>query len=219
MAGANYFLYRAIGQMNAALADLIQFTAPVFVVVWMAITRQESLDRPKLFGMALSIVGCGFALGVTGIKEVPPTSGIVSALLSAVCFATTMILGKRMTGNLPVITNLHFALMFATIFWLFITPPWVLAGRIQSSGHFGILVLFSITSILLPYLFFFAGLSRVSASRAGIVSTFEPVVVALASWVFLSEPLAKVQILGVFLVCSAIIIVEATSAKPIKNQI
>lgn len=211
IAGANFFLYHAIGQMNAALADLIQFTAPVLVVLWMWMRRQEPLDRPKLVALALSIAGCTLALGVVGTPIIAPAAGVVSAAISAICFATVLVLGKTISARHSLLTYLNYSLLFAGLFWLIINPPWQLAGHMATPSAAGLLVLFSITSILLPYLFFFAGLQRVPASRASIVSTFEPVVVAIGSWIFLRESLGALQIVGILLVCSAIILIEVTS--------
>jgi len=214
IAGANFFLYRAIAEMNAALADLIQFTAPILVVLWMWIRRRELLDQPKLVALGLSTAGCALALGITGAPVSAPTGAVASAALSAICFATVLILGKELSGRHHILTYLNYSLLAATLFWLIISPPWSLANQIKSPSHLAILVLFSVTSILLPYLFFFSGLKRVPASRASIVSTFEPVVVAIGSWLFLAEPLAGSQVVGVLLVCAAIVLIELTTKTP-----
>lgn len=213
IAGANYFLYRAIGEMNAALADLIQFTAPVLVTVYMAARKEEPLDTAKVVSLVMATLGCALALGVTSLNIAAPPLALASAGLSAICFATTLVLGKHVSGSTPLPVYLHYALLSASVLWLVITPPWVLVSRIQNLQTFGILVLFSITSILMPYLFFFAGLRRIPASRASIASTFEPVVVAAASWMLLSERLSTVQVLGMVLVCAAIVLVEITSPR------
>lgn len=213
IAGANFFLYHAISQMNAALADLLQYLAPVMVVIWMWLRKLEPLDRPKLVALALSLCGCALALGLTHQALHAPLGGVISGVLSALCFATVLILGKRLSGEHHLLTYLHYSLLCAAIFWVFVHPPWSLADRIDGLRHLGTLILFSIGSILIPYLCFFAGLSRVPASRAGIVSTFEPVVVAIGSWVFLNETLSVSQWFGVVLVVAAIVIVELTSGR------
>lgn len=213
IAGANYFLYHAIGSMNAALADLIQFTAPIIVVVWMWAMRQEGLSKAKLSALMLSVIGCALALNVTSLHTSQPLSAVASAGLSALCFATVLILGKAVSRKYSVLTYLNYALLSATMFWLVVVPPLTTTQQVTDPTKLLILVIFSVTSILLPYTFFFLGLARVPASRAGIVSTFEPVVVAIGSWLFLSEALAGVQILGIVLVCAAIIIVELSTGR------
>lgn len=213
IAGANYFLYHAIGSMNAALADLIQFTAPIIVVVWMWATRQEGLSKAKLSALMLSVVGCALALNVTSLHTSQPLSAVVSAGLSAVCFATVLILGKAVSRKYNVLTYLNYALLSATVFWLIVVSPQSTLEQVSDPQKLLTLIIFSVTSILLPYTFFFLGLARVPASRAGIVSTFEPVVVAIGSWLFLSEALAGIQILGIVLVCAAIIIVELSTGR------
>lgn len=158
MAGANYFLYKAIGEMNAALADLIQFTAPILVVVWMWVRQLEPLGKYKVIALVLSLIGCAGALGVTDLKIKAPGGALASAFASAVCFASVLILGKAVSANYNVFTYLNYALLGATLFWFFITPPWSMADRIGNWNSLILLFSFGVTSILVPYLFFFAGL-------------------------------------------------------------
>lgn len=211
MAGANFFLYWAISHMNAALADLIQFMAPAIVVVWMWARKLEPLDKPKVTALAMSLVGCALALGVTGSVGTIPPLAVASACASAVCFASVMILGKKISASYSMPTYLNYALLSASLFWFIATPSTRFVNAFSDVGLLATLVVFAVTSILLPYSAFFLGLQRVPASRAGIVSTLEPVVVALGSWVFLSEGLTATQVVGMGLVVAAIILIETTS--------
>src|SRR5690606_19374374 len=128
------------------------------------------------------------------------------------------ILGKSISAKYSLVTYLNYALLSATVFWLMVVPPWKLVAQVQNPIHLLTLVVFAVTSILLPYTFFFLGLQRVPASRASIVSTFEPVVVALASWIFLSAHLMSVQLVGILLVCFAIVLVETTSSAAVTES-
>jgi drug/metabolite transporter, DME family len=209
-AGANFFLYFALAGMDAAVADLIQFTAPVMVVVWMWLRRFEPLDRPKLVALALSIAGCALALGALGSLARPmPPLRVGSAVLSAICYAFLIVWGKHLGKRYPMWTYLHYALLTATLFWSAVVPFREWAPVIDQPVLIPILAGFGILSIALPYICFFSGLKRVSASRAGIVSTWEPVAITIAAWAFLGESLNAWQIVGIALVLAAIIVVEA----------
>lgn len=211
MAGANFFLYYAIGLMNVAVADLIQFTAPVMVAAYLAVRGAERLDRAKAAALVLSLTGCALALNFTGTTGVFPPVAIASAIASAVCFAFLIVYGKGLTAQYSLWTYLHYALLAATIFWCLVNPPHQLVHRLADPAAAGRLIGFALLSILVPYVFFFSGLRRVPASRAAIVSTFEPVVMAVGSWLALGDPLRPVQVAGVALVVVAIALVELTS--------
>lgn len=211
MAGANFLLYFAIGRMNVAVADLLQFTAPIMVATYMALRGFEPMDLPKAFALVLSLVGCALALNLTGSTGSLPLVGVISALGSGVCFAFVIVYGKRVSARHSVWTYLHYALLAATIFWCIVNPPQHALLRMTDPAAAVRLVGFAMLSIFAPYTFFFNGLKRVAASRAAIVSTFEPVVMALGSWLALGDPLHPVQVVGMALVLAAIALVELTS--------
>jgi drug/metabolite transporter (DMT)-like permease len=98
--------------------------------------------------------------------------------------------------------------MGASLFWMFVVPPWNFAEEIRTLSRLGILVAFAILSVVIPYICFFSGLKRVPASRAGIVSTWEPVMICITAWLVLSEHLSPSQVVGIACVLAAIAIVE-----------
>lgn len=212
MAGANYLLYFAIGRMNVALADLIQFSAPLLVAIYLAARGVEKMDVPKGIALLLSLFGSGLALGALSGPLDMPAIAVASAVASAFCYAFLLVFGKGLTRQYSIWTYLHYALLTATLFWLCVRPPHLLphlATPWNAARLFG----FAMLSLLTPYILFFSGLKRVPASRAGIVSTFEPVVMAVGSWLVLGDALRPAQVVGVALVLTAIVVVEATSSR------
>lgn len=210
MAMANFGLYFSFQQgMDTAVADLIQFTSPVIVALWMWSRGFESMDAGKIIALALSVVGCGLALGAFHASWSATTLGLLSVTGSALCYAFLIIWGKHLSRRYSTLTYLHYGLLWAAIFWAFVRPPWVFAARIASPSVFPWLVLFAVCSILVPYLCFFTGLRRVPASRAAIVSTWEPVFITVCAWAVHGEALSASQLLGIGLVVGAICIVEA----------
>jgi drug/metabolite transporter, DME family len=155
------------------------------------------------------LIGCALALGVVakGVSKVNAI-GVASAFASALCYAFLLVFGKHLTRRYALATYLFYALMGAFIFWVVVNPPWMFVAQVGTWRLAGLLFLFAMISVLLPYIFFFMGLQRVPASRAGIVSTWEPVWITIAGWIVLGERLAPSQLLGVGLVLAAIIIIE-----------
>ncbi|MGI8908256.1 MAG: DMT family transporter [Candidatus Sumerlaeaceae bacterium] len=211
VAGANFMLYFAINRMNVAVADLIQFTAPLLVALYLSARGIERMDLPKVLALALSLIGSGLALGVVNGSFNLPAIAVASAFASALCYGFLIVFGKGLTRDYSMWTFLHYALLTATLFWLCITPPMEFVQHLKEPAELARLFGFGMLSILLPYVFFFSGLKRVPASRAGIVSTFEPVVMAVGSWLVLGDPLSRWQVVGVALVLAAIAVVEMTS--------
>jgi drug/metabolite transporter (DMT)-like permease len=209
VAGSNYCLYDAISRMDAAVADVIQFTAPVIVALWMWARGFEPMDKPKAVALVLSMSGVVLALGVFERHARVTGMGAAMAGASAIAYSFLIVWGKHLSRQYSRLTMLHYGFLAASVFWFFVNPPWRLAPRLADPSVLGMTVVMSLTSVVVPYSCFFAGLKRVSASRAGIVSTFEPVFIAICAWALLGENLLPIQLAGIALVLSAIVIVEA----------
>jgi drug/metabolite transporter, DME family len=208
VAGANFFLYFAVGKMDTAVADLIQFTAPLMVALWMWQRGFETMDRSKIAALTLSLVGSALALGVLEGGRTLNAIGAASAIASAFCYAFLIVWGKHLSRRYSMATYLHYALLGASLFWACLTPPWRFVAVIGNGRTLLLLVGFAVTSVFIPYQCFFAGLKRVPASRAAIVSTWEPVFVTICAWAFLGENLSILQVCGIVLVLAAIATIE-----------
>lgn len=216
MAGANYLLYDSLRFIEAAVADTIQFTAPALVMLWFALTREESLTRRRVIALALSFAGCALALNLHATRELPAFRGAGTALLSALCYATLLVVGKGLAQRYRSLTYLHYCLLTAALFWCAFQAPWTLAISAWQAGTLPFLLAFAVTSALLPYSMLFAGLRRIPATSAGIVSTWEPVVIAIGAWVTLGESLGVVQVSGIVLVLAAILLVNTERMAAVK---
>jgi drug/metabolite transporter (DMT)-like permease len=209
MAGSNFLLYFAIQRMDTAVADVIQFTAPVLVALWMWWRGFEGFDRPKAAALALSFAGTALALGAFAGAGTANPVGVAAAAASALCYAFVLVWGKHLSRLYRPATYLHYSMLAAALFWMCVVPPWRFAGRVAEARVLATLVVFAVTSSVIPFACFFAGLKRVPASRAGIVSTFEPPVIVILAWAFLGEGLHLMQLAGIAMVLAAIVIVEA----------
>lgn len=212
IAGSNFFLYYAFQHMAAALADLIQFTAPLFVALWMWWRGFEKMDLQKALALGLALIGCGLALGVgKGSMASMSGVGVMAALTSMFCYAFLIIMGKHVGSRFAVSTYLHYSLAGAALFWLCVKPGEFVSRLVSDPTLTCMLISFTVLSIIGPYGLFFAGLKRVPASRAGIVGTWEPVFITIGAWLVLGEAFKATQIVGILLVLAAIVLAEISS--------
>jgi drug/metabolite transporter (DMT)-like permease len=101
----------------------------------------------------------------------------------------------------------------AAVFWIIVNPPWVIARGHYSSGHWIFMTVFSVTSILLPYSFYFGGLRHLDATRAVVTSCLEPVFSIAIAAIFLGELVGPVQMAGMAVVLAATVIVQLPDRK------
>lgn len=212
VAGSNYFYYAAIKETNVSTSILVQYTAPIMVMIYVTIVQKEKLTLPKLLALILSVSGIILAIGAYDISILKGTGyGISLALLAAVSFSIFNISGKELTKRYTVWTGLIYLFGSAALFWSFVNTPADIIKAHYTAQDWGVFAIIAVISILLPYSLYYYGLHHIQSSKAIIVSTLEPVVAIVSEWLFLGRSMGAVQIIGAVLVISAIVLLQRTS--------
>ena len=203
MAGANVTYYITMRESTVATAILLQYAAPLLVMLYALISREERLTMSRVLPGLLAVGGCYFALGGWSATAVSAPA-LVMGILSAFCFGFLTVFTRHADQGLNTLTVTLYAIGFAALFWA--VEMVVTARQIPplTPGTWGALVLLAVVSILIPYLLFFAGLRRIGPTQAVVCATLEPIVAIGSAALFLGESLTPPQIAGAAVVIAAI---------------
>jgi len=210
IAVTNFTYYFTVKESTVATAILVQNAAPVLVMIYaVAISKEEEFTGIKVISLALALCGCFLAVSGGSWRDIKLSGwAAVSAPISMLTYAFMLIASKRLLRNYDVWTMLVTALGFATIFWLFVNPPWVVLSKGYDFTDWGIFLGFAVASILLPYICFASGLKLLEATTAGIITTLEPVVAITVAWLALGEAINAIQIGGAIAVIAAVLLLQ-----------
>jgi drug/metabolite transporter (DMT)-like permease len=198
--------YYSISVLGVGLAILLQYLAPALIVAWQA-ARGVRTSWPMLGSVTAAITGT--ALLVSGVDTRalhPHTWQWAIGFGTAIVFAFYILYSKRLLARYAPETVLVWSFAVAAAFWAVVTPPWRIVAAGYDAPTWGLFALIGITSVLVPFALFYAGLRRMSSSQAAIVATLEPVIAVVSSAVALREGLALVQWAGAVLVLAASIV-------------
>jgi drug/metabolite transporter (DMT)-like permease len=209
IAGSNFTYYFTLNEINVATAIIMQYTAPVLVVLYGVLSRSERITPVKLSAMFLSLLGCAFVVRIFEVQFLNLSKiGLLSGVASALCWAFFNVYGKKVGQRYNVWGSLTFSLMFAGIFWLMFNPPWKILNSDFSLSDWIVFFIFAMISVLIPYFFYFTGLKFIQPSSAIITSTLEPVVAIISAWVIVEEKLSLIQLIGAIFVISAVALLQ-----------
>ena len=210
-AGANFTYYAVIKESTVATGILLQYTAPVFVMLYAVRTGMERFSGLKLVAALVSLAGCFLAVGQydPGAVALTPTV-LLTGAASVFCFAFLTVYSRRLIARYRTWTVTFYAVLFATLFWFLINPPWVMVSGVMAPELWAALVVLAVISVLLPHTLFIAGLRTIDASRGIIISTLEPVVAILSAALILSEHLSAIQVVGAAMVVAAVVGLNAS---------
>ncbi len=173
VAASNYFYYLAIQRTNVATAIIVQYTAPIWVLLY---TVARGLQKPTLQRVAavgLAVTGIALVIGLFGGGGLRlDTIGVIAALLAAFSFAFYNIGGHNILARLDRWIVLLYTTCSASLFWIVVNPPWKITAAHYSGEQWLFLLLFSLISVLAPFSFYFAGTatSRADTGHRGQLS-------------------------------------------------
>ena len=212
--------YAAIDRLEIGVALVIQYTAPLILLVWLRVRYGRRL-APSLWGaVALSIAGCFLV-----VRAYDPGAldglGVAAAVGAALTFAIYMVASERAGQRHEPVTTLLWAFLFASLFWAVVQPWWTFPfDRLDVWLAVGVILV----GTLFPFICVVAALRHIPAPRAAIAATLEPVLAAIFAWFMHDEELAAVQISGGVVVLVAVLWVqshrpdlEAEMAPPLKE--
>jgi DME family drug/metabolite transporter len=209
VAASNYLYYLSIQRTNVATAIILQYTAPVWVLLY---TVARGLQRPTLRRIAavgLAVTGIAVVIGIFGSGGFRLDAiGVMAALGAAFSFAFYNIGGHSILARYDRWTVLMYVILSASLFWIIVNPPWKIAAAHYSGNQWFFLLLFSLLSVLAPFALYFAGLQHLEPTRAIVVSCLEPVFSIVIAAGVLGEVMRPLQTVGIALVLVAIVVVQ-----------
>jgi len=198
--GNTFTYFKALETVPAATVALLVFSYPVIVTVLSALLGLESLTPRGLAAAVLAFAGCALTAGGT----IAGGPGVAFALMTAVIYATYVVLGSRFAAEVPAETAaLHVAQVCAMAYL-----PWALAeGRGMPAGPWAwvVVVAIAVVPTVVALRAFLSGLARVGPGRAAVLSSLEVVVTMALSLTLLGERLGPRQWAGAALILGAVV--------------
>ena len=214
LAAVHFTYFQTISLTNVATAILLEYLAPVLVLIVSVAFLGQRFTWALPTGVALSISGCALVVGAVGGDGLSVSAaGIAWGLASAVFFAFYSLQGSVAAVRFSPFTTLVYGLGFATLFWLVIIGPSMLT--VFSDARTAAAVVFmAVVSTVVPFGAFLTALRYIPPTNAVIASTIEPFLAGIGAYALFGESLTMTQLLGGVLVVAAIVVVQLPQKEP-----
>lgn len=194
-------------ECSLAVAAILLYTSPAFVVLLSALLWRDRLTGRKLLALALTFVGCIFVTGVyAGGMTITPR-GFLLGLGAGFFYALYSIFGRYALAHYGPYTVTFYTFAFAGVGSLVFLKPEqmaVLGNAPMALVAFGLVVVCTV----LPYLLYTAGLARMDSGKAAIIASVEPVVAALVGIAVFHESMSPATGLGVVSILAAVLLLH-----------
>jgi drug/metabolite transporter (DMT)-like permease len=208
-AGSNFFYYLAIQKATVATAITLQYTAPVWVLLYMVLSGVERPSLRSVASVALALAGIALTIGLFQASFRLNLVGAAAGIIASFCFALYNIMAPPLVRRNHPLTVMLYTLGSAAILWAVLNPPWRVLAANFGAAQWRFLFLFACLSMLVPYILYFNGLKYLDPTRAIIASCLEPVFAVLLAAAFAGEAVRGLQVGGVAAVLASTLIVQA----------
>jgi drug/metabolite transporter (DMT)-like permease len=194
--------FSALQHASAGLVALLLYLYPVLVGLLAALFLGEAMTWRKAALLALSFVGSVLTIGAGGGS----LQGILLGIACALIYSLYILVGGRYLGGVDAIgSSTVVCLSAAAVMGALggLMPPRLPSGAGGWAAVAGIALISTVVAIWA----FLAGMQRLGAGRAAILSTLEPVVTVLLAALCLQEPLLPLQLAGGALILAAAVLV------------
>ncbi len=203
--GMYCFFMLAVTSIPVAVATVLLYTAPLWVMLFSRLFLAEPFTRLKTIALFIAFLGCFLVVRGYDLHSLHLNlRGVLYGLAAGVSYAMLSILGKVGLKRYTALSSMTYALCFGALFMWFIRPPWVLLSRSYSLSQWTALWSLAVLCTVVPNVLYVLGLSAVEAGKASIIATLEPPVAALLALLVFGETLELWQVLGMLLVLTGV---------------
>ena len=204
----NFCYFNCIQSSSLAVAALLLYTAPAFVMLMSLLLFGESFTAKKALALVCTFIGCGCVTGAFegGLKLT--LSGLFYGLGSGFGYALYSIFGKYAVQKYSSLTitayTFYFALIAAVPLAGFDGAALAKIDLLTIEGSLGL----GLVCAVIPYLLYTKGLEKVEPGQASILATIEPFVAAAVGMLCFAEPMTMSKAVGMLLIFCSIVILN-----------
>jgi drug/metabolite transporter (DMT)-like permease len=197
---------------TAANAILLQYTAPIYILVLAHFLLDEKMTRIGVMTVALCMAG----MAIFFLDKLSPEGvvGNLAALGSGVCFAVMTVFLRKNKGGEPVS-----AILFGNI-WIVIICAAISFFQVYSLDAFALSPkdalltgFLGVFQIALPYLLFVNAIKHIPALEASLLSMLEPILNPIWVMLFVGESPSLNAVIGGSVIIGAVALQNIITAK------
>lgn len=218
---ASFLDFAGLTYISASLERLVLFIYPTLVVVFTAYVRKTLINRYEIAALALTYIGI-FLVVITDESQQKPewVLGVLLVFASAVAFALFTIGSSAMIQRLGAMQFTAYTMSIACIMTC---THFALTGTLPVASIpapvIGLSLLMAIVSTIIPAFLMAAGIKRVGASTASIISAIGPVMTVGLGYLLLNESLNFMQMVGTVLIIAGVLTISLEKQSSGKNKV
>lgn len=196
-----YSYMASIAEGNAAVATLLQYLAPIYIIIWVIFRGHQRLHVSDVIAILLTIIGTLLLLTNGSFKGLSvPGIAIVWGIISGLSLAFYTLYARNLLRFYSSVTVVGWAMIIAGVCMNIIHPIWRVETQDWSAATLGVLGFSIIFGTTLAFWMFIKSLEYLEAKETTLLGTVEPLTAVVSSIIWLSIPFGLWQVIGMALI-------------------
>lgn len=208
-----YSYMASINYGNAAIATLLQYIAPVYIILWYVIRRKEKFKLFDLVAIVLTLSGT-FLLLTNGsfnkLLVAPPS--VIWGIISGLSLTFYTIYANQLLVRFQSILVVGWAMLISGVVMNFRAPIWHFNFASLTMSTTVYLIFGIIGGTAIAFFFFIKSLTYLTAKETTLYGTIEPVMAIVASAAWLKVEFLPLQLVGMILIIILILTLSLNKA-------
>jgi len=207
---------------TAGNSSLILATTPIFVALLSSVLGVERVERRVWYSVMLSFIGILLIVQGAG-RTITLTDqswiGDLLILAGTICWSAYTVLSKPLLQRYTPLKLTAWTMVMGTPLLVLVSIPslkeqnW---GSVSLQGWLGLIYSFCF-AIAIGYVVWYTGVSRIGSAKTALYENLITVIALAVAWLFLSERMTLLQIIGAVLVLTSLYLARRSSRETISN--
>ena len=206
--GAQFGFYYTISLCNAATATVLQYTAPIIIMLYVSVRNKKVPQRIEMLALVLAVGGT-FLLATHGniTNLAISTETLVWGLASAVAMALYNLIPGELMKKFGTFNAIGWGMLIGGIFLCVFIKPWHVIGMWDIYTVLAMAAVILVGTIL-SFTTYMEGVRLIGASKASLFASVEPVTATFMTVVFMGAAFQFVDFIGLAGILGAVLMLS-----------
>lgn len=200
MTALQFTFFKAVNTGNAATATVLQYLAPILIIIFLSIITHKLPNRADTISVILAILGTVLIVTQGNFNSLNvPLIAVFWGVMVAFSDVVYTLLPNKLIGKYGALTIVGWSMLIGGLIMNFLFQPWGSSPKLNTVIIIELLIVV-VFGTMFAYLFYLQSLQYIEPTTVSVLGAVEPLSSAILSVLFLNISFNATGILGFILV-------------------